>query len=400
MTEVGLPGWAQWNADAATAPWTVGIEEEVMLVSPETWLPVSRCEDVLAALPDPIAGSARAETHGSALELATRPHVTVGAAIAELGELREQLAETLPELDLRAAVAGTHPTARWEHVDVSPGARYQFVHASMRELARREPTFGLHVHVAVPEPEMALRALNALRLHLPVLLALSGNSPFWQGRDSGLASARTPAFQAFPRTGAPRHFDSYADYVEAIDVLVRCDAIPEPTFLWWDARLQPKFGTVEVRVMDAQTRVEDTAALAALVQCLVRLEAERPAAPVTAADSPEVVAENRFIAARDGMGAELLDPLAVPPGLRPVGDTLSTLVTECRPVAQALDCTAELSEVPALAESPGAERQRAIVDRTESLERLVEALTDQFVVDFVGYRPTKSTTDGSDASTA
>jgi carboxylate-amine ligase len=375
MTEVGMPAWAKWNTDVAASPWTVGIEEEVMLVSPETWLPVSRCEDVLAALPDPIAGSARAETHGSALELATQPHTTVGAAIAELDELREQLTETLDELDLRAAVSGTHPTARWEHVDVSPGARYQFVHASMRELARREPTFGLHVHVAVPEPEMALRALNGLRLRLPLLLALSGNSPFWQGRDSGLASARTPAFQAFPRTGTPRRFESYADYVEAIDVLVRCNAIPEPTFLWWDARLQPKFGTVEVRIMDAQTRVEDTAALAALVQCIVRREAERPAPPVTAADAPEVVAENRFIAARDGVDAVLIDP----PARRPVGATLRALLADCGPIAQALDCVAELGEVPALAKSPGAERQRAAAERAGSLGGLVEALSDEFL---------------------
>ena len=153
----------------------------------------------------------------------------------------------------------------------------------MRELARREPTFGLHVHVAVPEPDAALRALNAVRAHLPVLLALSANSPYWQGRDSGLASARTPIFQAFPRTGPPRAFRDYAEYVEAIDVLMRCDAIPEPTFLWWDARLQPRFGTLEVRIMDAQTRVADTAAIAALVQCLVKLEAERePGEPMPA----------------------------------------------------------------------------------------------------------------------
>src|SRR5205814_2356707 len=102
---------------------------------------------------------------------------------------------------------------------------------------------------------------------------LAANSPYWQGRDSGLSSARTPVFATFPRTGPPRHFLRYGDYVEAVDVLLRADAIPEPTFLWWDARLQPRFGTLELRVMDAQTRVRDTAALAALVQCLVRAEA-------------------------------------------------------------------------------------------------------------------------------
>jgi carboxylate-amine ligase len=369
-----------------------------MLLAPGSWLPASRCEDVLAALPESIAGRARAETHGSALELATDPHETVGAAVAQLADLRRVLTATLDELGLRAAVAGTHPTARWEHVEVSPGARYQFVHQSMRELARREPTFGLHVHVAVPDPEAAVRALNAMRLHIPVLLALSGNSPFWQGRDSGLASSRTPAFQTFPRTGAPRRFDSYADYVEAIDVLVRCDAIPDPTFLWWDARLQPRFGTVEVRVMDAQTRVEDTAALAALVQCLIRVEAERPEAPSSAAEAQEVVAENRFIAARDGMKAALIDREAR--RLRPVADTLRQLVADCDPVARTLDCFTELSEVPALAEWPGAERQRAVAARTGSLEGLVQVLAEEFVADCVGYGPTKSTTDGSEASTA
>jgi carboxylate-amine ligase len=321
--------WAAWSRDGAVAPWTVGIEEEVMLVSPQTWLPVSRCEDVLAALPEDLAPSARAETHGSAIELATEPHETVAAAAAQLAALRAGLARTLSELGLRAAVAGTHPTARWEDIEVSPGARYQFVHASMRELARREPTFGLHVHVAVPTADAALRALNALRLHMPVLLALSGNSPFWQGRDSGLASARTPAFQAFPRTGTARRFEGYADYVEAIDVLVRCDAIPEPTFLWWDARLQPAFGTVEVRVMDAQTRVEDAAAIAALVQCLVRLEAERDDPPRRPAEADEVVAENRFIAARDGMRACLIDP----PERVWMRERLDALVRACEPVA-------------------------------------------------------------------
>ena len=362
--------WAEWNEEAAATPWTVGIEEEVMLLSPTTWLPVSRCEDVLAALPDDVADRARAETHGSALELATTPHPLVSGAAAELAELRSILATTLEELGVRAAVAGTHPGARWEHTEVSPGARYQYVHASMRELARREPTFGLHVHVAVPGPELALRALNAIRSHLPLLLALSGNSPFWQGRDSGLASARTPVFQAFPRTGPPRRFSGYADYVEAIDVLVRNHAIPEPTFLWWDARLQPAFGTLEVRIMDAQTRVEDTAAIAALVQCLVRLEGGDLMEP------PEVLSENRFVAARDGMHAELMT--APDWRRRPIRQVLAGVLEACEPMAVELECTAELAHVATLAASPGAERQRERAERAGSLEGLVAALSDDF----------------------
>jgi carboxylate-amine ligase len=368
-----LPAWAAWNEAPPGTAWTVGIEEEVMLVSPETWLPASRCEDVLGALPAHVVECARAETHGSALELATAPSRTVGEATAQLASLRASLAATLPALGLRAAASGTHPTARWEDVDVSPGARYQFVHASMRELARREPTFGLHVHVAVRDTDTAVRALNAIRGHLPVLLALSGNSPFWQGRDSGLASARTPAFQAFPRTGPPRWFRDYADYVEAIDVLVRCDAIPEPTFLWWDARLQPRFGTLEVRIMDSQTRVADTAAIAALVQCLVRLEAERePGEPA----APEVLGENCFLAARDGMRARLVEPSAW--GRRPVRDRLAELLEACAPIARALGCEDELADVRRLAASPGAVRQRELAVAAGSLEGLVEELSCEF----------------------
>src|ERR1700730_10056373 len=176
----------------------------------------------------------------------------------------------------------------------------------MRELARREPTFALHVHVAVPDPESALRAINRLRVHLPLFLALSGNSPFWQGRDTGLASARTPLFQAFPRVGIPRAFSSYEDYVETVDLLLRCDAFPEPTFLWWDVRPQPRFGTVEVRVMDAQSRIVETAALVALVQSIARLELEEGYASEDIICADEVLAENRFLAARDGVDAHLI----------------------------------------------------------------------------------------------
>ena len=113
------------------------------------------------------------------------------------------------------------------------------IYEAMRELARREPTFALHVHIGVSAPEAAIVVQNQLRPHLPLLLALSANSPFWQGRDTGLASARTPLFQAFPRVGIPRAFDSYDDYVETVDLLLRCDAFPEPTFLWWDVRHNP-----------------------------------------------------------------------------------------------------------------------------------------------------------------
>ena len=371
-----MTDWAQWNPAGAEAPWTVGIEEEVMLLDPLSWEPASRSEEVLEALDPAIAAHTAAETHGSAVELATAPHATVAEAAAELAALRRGLAERLCSMGLAAAVAGTHPLATWEDTEVSPGARYQFLYASMRELARREPTFAQHVHVAVPDERAAVRAYNGLREQLPLLLALSANSPFWQGRDSGLASARIPVFQAFPRTGTPRAFASYEAYVEAVDVLIRCDAIPEPTFLWWDVRLQPRLGTVEVRIMDAQTRVRDTAALAALVQCLVRwqaLERAQEHPPV----APEVLEENRFLASRDGMDAEFVDPRA---GRRvPVAAVLAETLRFCAPHAERLHCERELASVGALAAKPGAQRQRAAAERAEGLPGVLRSMSGDFV---------------------
>jgi carboxylate-amine ligase len=284
--------------------------------------------------------------------------------------------ETLRPLGIAAAAAGTHPLARWEQTEVSPGARYQYLHDSLRELARREPTFGLHIHVAVPDAEMATRALNRMGAHLPLLLALSANSPYWQGRDSGMASVRTPLFQAFPRVGIPRWFYSYAAYVEAIDVLLRCGAIPEPSFVWWDARLQPRFGTLEVRVMDAQTRVRDTGALAALVQCLVRLEATGGFADEAMRAAPEALDENRFLAARDGMAAQFVDPAR--DRLVPALGRLAMVIDACWPHAVQLGCERELAAVAGLAGDWGAARQRAIATDPGGLDGLVNALRSEF----------------------
>jgi glutamate---cysteine ligase / carboxylate-amine ligase len=352
-----LPAWAHWNPAAPEPPWTVGVEEEVMLVDPGDWSLASRIDDVLPALSRRVAAAACAETHGSALELASRPHPTAAAAAAELADLRAGLVADLGPLGLRAAVAGTHPFALWSDVEVSRGARYQSIYASMRELARREPTFALHVHVAVPGAEAAVRALRGLRVHVPLLLALSANSPFWQGRDTGLASARVPVFGVFPRVGIPRAFGSYAEYVDAIDVLLRCRAFPEPTFLWWDVRLQPKLGTIEVRILDAQTRAEDNAALAALVQSVVRLEATEGHVATGFEAHPEVLDENRFLATRDGMLADFIYPEG---DRRPAREILDDLLAACAPHAAELGCEAELAAVATLADDPGYQRQRML----------------------------------------
>ncbi len=259
---------------------------------------------------------------------------------------------------------------------MSQSDRYRVLEEGLRELARREPTFALHVHVGVPFAELALTAANRLRVLLPLLLALSANSPFWRARDTGMASMRSALFGAFPRSGMPREFDDYAHYAETIDALLRADAFPEPTFIWWDVRLQPRYGTVEVRVMDAQTRLADTAAIAALIQSLVRLLATERLAPDALLGAQEALDENRFIASRDGMDARFIDLLA---GTREdARDLLAEMVSACRPHARNLDCRAELESVLELGAHSGAQRQRELGERME-LPEVVARMADDFV---------------------
>jgi carboxylate-amine ligase len=372
VAELSAPAWAEW---AQTAPFSLGIEEEVMLLDPETWGLAQAIEEVLPRLPASLAARVAPETHAAAAELSTGVHSTVGDAIDELWVLRRGMRGTCASCGLGVASGGTHPFAIWRETAVSGGERYAMIYGSMRELARREPTFALHVHVGVPDPEDAIRATNRLRAHLPLLLALSANSPFWQGRDSGLASARTPLFQAFPRVGIPRAFEDYEDYVRSVDLLLRLEALPEPTFLWWDVRPQPRFGTVEVRIMDAQVTLQATAALAALVQCLVALELGEGLSDERQA-FPEVLVENRFLAARDGVNAALIDP--VREARVPVSELVSDLLEVCAPHARDLGCSAELASVEELVRSPGAERQLRLARQPERLPGLVADLARQF----------------------
>jgi carboxylate-amine ligase len=366
------PDWARWRAEPALPEYTLGVEEEIMLLDPRTWELAQAIEHVLDELPGDLRSHVGSETHSAAVELSTGIHTTVAGASDELGYLQCRLADVLEPMRLACAACGTHPSAVWQDMVISARQRHQVVSGSMRALARREPTFALHVHVGVSDPEDAVRAANAMRAHLPMLLALSANSPFWQGRDTGLASSRTPLFQAFPRVGIPRAFTSYDDYVQAVDLLIRCQAFPDPTFLWWDVRPQPRFGTVETRIMDVQSTITGTRALVALVQCLVRLEVEEGYASPALVNAPEALDENRFIAARDGIDASLLDPLRN--GRVTLRDLVDDVLEACAPHAAALRCSEELALVPVLFEDPSAERQRRLAREAGGLAGLVRVL--------------------------
>ena len=209
---------------------------------------------------------------------------------------------------MRLAASGTHPFSLYEHQKITARDRYRALVEMLQYVARRELVFGMHVHVAVPTPEACLAVMEGVLIELPVLLALSANSPFWRAERTGLASTRAMIFAAFPRSGLPPRFESYEDYANAVGFMEATGAIGDYTHLWWDVRPHPRFGTLEVRVMDCQTRIEDTVALAAYVQCLVKLLLDRfQAGEPVLSYHRMLMAENKWLAARYGLDAPLMD---------------------------------------------------------------------------------------------
>jgi glutamate---cysteine ligase / carboxylate-amine ligase len=366
------PRWARWNGGLERR-YTLGVEEEVMLLNHSDHSLSQSSETVLARFSEDLRKHTVPETHAAVIELATGVHLDVAGAVAELAALRAELTRQLRAIGLDAASAGTYPLPSPGQTRVTRAERYRMIADSMRALARREPTLALHVHVGIPDQEDAIRVLNRLRGAVPVLLALSANSPFCQGRDTGFASARTMIFQGFPRTGTARSFADYADYIDAVDAMIASGALPDSSFLWWDVRLQPALGTVEVRVMDTQSTVADSSALIALVQSLARLELEGE--PADGDVGPEVLAENRFLAARDGSNAQLIDP--VKRELVPVRELAEATLGTCRSHAAALGCAAELNRIQTLATANGADCQHARADDAGLVE-LVSTLVERF----------------------
>jgi carboxylate-amine ligase len=371
-----LPAWAEWPAARASDQLTIGIEEEFMLLDPIDWSLAYRADEVITRLPADLRDRVTLETHAAVMEIATGVHRRVGDAVTELAQMRDKLSRALAEQGLRAAVAGTHPSAVADETVVSSHPRYRHIGDSMRVLARREPTLATHVHIGVATPAGAVRLLNRLRKHLPLLLALSANSPFWQGRDTGFASTRTTIFDAFPRSGVPRSFRGYADWVATVDRLLSSGAIADPSYLWWDVRLQPRYGTVEVRIMDGQTTVEDVAAVAALVQSLASLELEPRDEPGPKPRTVELIEENRFLAARDGMAACMID---VESGERiPAIAQLDRILAACRRHARRLRCEREIAAVHRLVARNGACRQLAHARRDGDLRPVTAGLAGAY----------------------
>ena len=293
------------------------------------WSLAQRSDEVLARLSDELSPHTSPETHAAVVELATGIHPDVDGAVAELASLRGRLAGRVGGDGTGVAAAGTHPMTVREETKVSGAVRYRALDDSLRVLARREPTMALHVHVGVPAPEDADPRAQRSAPQDPGSARAIGQLSLLAGARQRL---RVSPHGDLPGVSADRpsaFFSDYTDYVEAVDALIASGAMPDPSFLWWDVRLQPALGTVEVRVMDAQSTVGEIAPLVALIQSLARLELEGEPSPIVA--GAEVLAENRFLAARDGMDAQLIDATAR--SLVPAREMLEAMLAECRPHA-------------------------------------------------------------------
>ena len=350
-----------------------------MIVDAETLDLSNSIESLLSGIPQDLTGEVKPELLESVCEIATTPCKNTQEAGEQLRELRRAAQATAAAEGLAIGSAGTHPFAMWEDARVVARPRYRELIAGLQFIARQELIFGQHVHVAVDDPDKAIHVANGMRVHVPLLLALSANSPFWRADATGLQSTRTPIFRAFPRVGIPPRYDDFEDWSARIDFMTGSRVIRDYTYLWYDVRPHPNFGTVEVRVMDSQTRVEQTLALAALVQAMVKELCEHFDSGVELSRYPyEMLDENKWLAARHGLGGALVD---LPKRDRvPVPELARRLMERLRPHAEELgsqddfDCIEDI-----LDKGNGASRQRTVYEANHDLREVVREILDATV---------------------
>jgi carboxylate-amine ligase len=287
---------------------TIGVEEEFQIVDPSTCELKSHVSELLASGAPSLGDQLKREMHQSIVEVGSPICQDVAQLEAEMLRIRTELCAAADRTGLAVAAAGTHPFSNWIDQVISPGERYEHIVEELQQLARSLLIFGMHVHVAVPDRTTAIDLMNAARYFLPHLLALSTSSPFWMGRDTGLKSYRTTIFRRFPRTGIPDHFGSWSEYENYVNLLVDLHCIDDGKKIWWDVRPHPNFGTLEFRVCDVPTRLEETLAIAALVQAVVvklyRLYSRNMGFRLY---RRALIEENKWRAARWGLDGRLID---------------------------------------------------------------------------------------------
>ncbi len=287
---------------------TIGIEEEYQIIDPQTRELRSYITELLEAGKVVMAEQVKAELHQSIVEVGTRVTRTPAEARDELARLRRGVMELSARKGLKIAAAGSHPFSSWLEQEITPFERYMGVKQDMQMLAQQLLIFGTHIHIGIEEPEFLIDAMNVARYMLPHVLCLSTSSPFWMGRETGLKSYRSIIFRNFPRTGIAPRFASHADFERFVDTLVATNCIPDGSKIWWDVRPNPRYPTLEFRICDACTRLDETICIAAIFQALIyKLWKLRRDNLTFRVYSSALVEENKWRAVRYGLDGKLID---------------------------------------------------------------------------------------------
>jgi glutamate---cysteine ligase / carboxylate-amine ligase len=357
--------------------YTLGVEEEYMLLDPETFDLVQHVDTVLGAITgSEFEAHVHPELMQSVLEVATPVCRTPADVDRALRQLRGYVTKIAQEQGLRVGSSGTHPFSLFERQRITARDRYRNLIDQMQYVARRELIFGLHVHVAVGDPDTAIQVVNGLLSHLASLLALSASSPFWRGEPTGLSSSRQMVFAAFPRSGPPPRFRDYAEYAEVVGQLEKTGCIADYTHIWWDIRPHPRLGTVEVRICDAVTRLEDAVAIAAYVQSLVKHLAEKHESGEEIPTYHRILTtENKWLAGRYGLEAPVMDLTTGKRNRVPVAQLIRRTLKELEPHARELGADRELEGIRnILARGNGSDRQLRIFNANRDIVEVVSEI--------------------------
>jgi len=367
------------HAFGQSDPFTLGAEEEYMLLDAETFDLVQHIDTVLAAVSGhELEPRINPELMQSVLEVATPVCRTPADVAEQLRKLRSYVSGIAGERGMRVGSAGTHPFSLFERQRITAKDRYRAMVDRMQYIARRELIFGLHVHVAVDDPEKAIHVVNGLIGHLSELVALSANSPFWRGEATGLHSSRHMVYAALPRSGPPPRFESYADYAEVVGQLERTGCIADYTHIWWDIRLHPRLGTIEIRICDAVTQLDDVIALTALCQALVKYYSERYDAGEEIPSYHRILTtENKWLAARYGIEAPVMDLLTGRRNRVPVAQLVRRTVKLVQPHAEDLGSERELTGIEEiLRRGNGADRQLRVFNANRDIVEVVREIAE------------------------
>ena len=366
---------------------TLGIEEEFQIIDPETRELRSHIQQILGEGKVTLNEQIKPEMHQSVVELGTDICSDVRDARGQVIRLRSELAAMAGRGGLKIASAGTHPFSHWFDQHITEGERYAEIVKDMQQVARANLIFGLHVHVGIPDRAVAIHVMNQARYFLPHLYALSTNSPFWVGRNTGLKGYRLKVFERFPRTGTPDAFESLSEYEDFLKLLIKTGCVDNAKKIWWDIRLHPFFDTLEIRICDAQTRVDDTLAMAALIQAIVvKLHKLLYRNTTFRVYRRRLIDENRWRASRYGLDGRMIDF-----GREAEADTrelLSELLEFIATEVDELGSGREIAHIERIMrEGTGADRQIAAWEKQRNMHDVVDLIVNETYEDLTVSQP-------------